>query len=275
MAIKDILVFLDDGASNTQRSNTAFQLTKSHDAVLTGASLESMKPVHAKSNDEKAIARMADRMAHQLVEDFTNAASNTDLTVNTIVISGGNQSSALKMAHYARNADLVILGQPNPSRDNFLRLQNFAQEVMLLSGRPILFVPYIGSKEVPFKKAMIAWDGTPAASRTVHDAIPLLAQTKEVIILVVESKKQKEFKKELLVDGLVTHLSHHDINSKLVRINPGTNDVPTTILNQITENGIDLLVLGGYGTPTLKQKVFGSVSSTLLSSMIVPVLMSH
>ena len=43
----------------------------------------------------------------------------------------------------------------------------------------------------------------------------------------------------------------------------------------IAENDIDLLVMGGYGTPSLKQKIFGGVTRTILSSMIIPVIMSH
>lgn len=275
MSIKDILVFLDDGASNTDRTNAAFHLTNAHGANLTGASLASMKPIHAKSDDDQVIMRMADKQAHKLADEFIQAGARVGLNVKANVIPGGPNASSEKMAHYARNADLVMLGQPDPSRDNYLRLQGFSQEVMLLSGRPILFMPYIGTSKLDYQKAMIAWDGTPAASRAVHDAIPLLANTEEVIILVVESKKQKEFKKDLLVEGLVEHLTHHDVNASIKRVNPGENDVPSTILNQILDNGIDLLVIGGYGTPTLKQKIFGSVSSTLLSSMVVPVLMSH
>jgi hypothetical protein len=33
--------------------------------------------------------------------------------------------------------------------------------------------------------------------------------------------------------------------------------------------------MGGYGTPSLKQKVFGGVTTSLLFSMITPVIMSH
>ena len=275
MSIKDILVFLDDGAANTDRTNVAFHLTNTHGAHLTGASLASMKPVHAISDDDQVIMRMADKQAHKLADEFTQAGTQAGLKVKANVISGGPSTSAQKMAHYARNADLVILGQPDPSRDNFLRLQDFSQEVILLSGRPILFMPYIGTSKMDYQKAMIAWDGTPAASRAVHDAMPLLANTDDVIILVVKSKKQQKFKKDLLVEDLVKHLAHHGVNASIKRVSPGKNDVPTTILNQILDNSIDLLVIGGYGTPTLKQKIFGSVSTTLLSSMVVPVLMSH
>ncbi len=275
MSIKDILVFVDDGPANTARINVALNLAKTHDASLMGASLATMKPIYAKSDNEEIIIRMSDKQAHKLIDEFIRAVDSSELSVKAEVIEGDSKASALKMAHYARNTDLVVLAQPDPSKDNFQRLQSFSQDVILLSGRPVLFIPYIGVTKVGYRKAMIAWDGTPAASRSVHDAIPLLARTDEVQILIVESEKQQELKTDLLVEDLVEHLSHHNINAYIKRVSPGKNDVPTTILNQIVDNGTDLLVIGGYGTPTLKQKIFGSVSSTLLSSMSVPVLMSH
>lgn len=275
MSLKDILVYLDDGQTNSDRVNAAFYLARAHDANITGVALASIKPMHAKVEADDAIERMGEKLADRLVADFNQAAELAGLKVNTIIIFGDARSSAVKMAHYARNFDLIMLRQPNPARDHFLRLQEFAQQVMLLSGRPIFFMPYIGAKRIPFEKALIAWDGTPAASRAVHDAIPLLARTKEVIILVVESSKQVRIKSEVLVEGLSAHLANHGINSQALRVNPGVKDVPSVILNQIADNDIDLLVMGGYGTPTLKQKVFGGVSLSLLSSMLVPVLMSH
>ena len=275
MSIKDILVFVDDGAANTDRINTALHLAKTHEATLIGASLASMKPIYAKSDNEEIIIRMSYKQAHKYSDDFISAGASVGIKVKAKVIEGNSSESAEKMAHYARSSDLVVLAQPDPSKNNFQRLQNFAQDLILLSGRPVLFIPYIGANKVAYKKAMIAWDGTPAASRSVHDAIPILATTDEVMILIVESKKQQEFKKDLLVKDLVEHLSHHNINAYIKRVSPGTNDVPTTILNQIVDSATELLVIGGYGTPTLKQKIFGSVSATLLSSMSVPVLMSH
>ena len=271
-----MMVFLDDGDANAERVNAAICMAREHDARLTGVALASMKPVHAPADEqEDAIARMGDRMARKLVEDFNTVAGVKGLNATSIIIQGDAQTSALKMAHYARNADLVILAQPNPARDNYMRLQDFARQVMLHSGRPVFFVPYIGARKIPCEKALLAWDGTPAASRAVHDAMPLLARTNETIILVVESKKQREFKQDVLVEGLQAHLGRHGVNAQVLRIDPGNNNVPSIILNQISENEIDLLVMGGYGTPTLKQKIFGGVSQILLNSMIVPVVMSH
>jgi len=275
MAIRDILLFLDDSKTNHERTLAAIALAIQHQANLTGVALGSMKPVHApNANDHKAVARMGERMAEKLMEDFVQQATDAGLNVDTLIIFGDSTSSALKMAHYARNYDLVILSQPNPQRDNYDRLMEFARSVLLHSGRPVFFIPYIGANKIPVQKIMIAWDGTPAVSRSVHDAIPILQTAKEVFILVVQSKKQQASKKEVLVEGLAEHLRNHQINVRINNVIPGDNSVPAVIQNQISENDIDLLVMGGHGTPTLKQKIFGSVTRNLLSSMVVPVLMS-
>ena len=57
MSIKDILVFVDDGPANTARINVALNLAKTHDASLMGASLATMKPIYAKSDNEEIIIR--------------------------------------------------------------------------------------------------------------------------------------------------------------------------------------------------------------------------
>ncbi len=275
MSIRDIIVLLDDGKSNAERVDFAISLATTHAANLTGVALGSMKPVHAPSDeDEDAVARMSEKMAQSIIEDFATRARGAGIRTETLIIYGDETSSGLKMAHYARNYDLAILTQPHPERDNYNALIEFSKQVLLHSGRPVIFMPYIGANRIPVQNALIAWDGTPAVSRSVHDAIPLLKTLQQVQILVVASKKQRETKKEVLVQGLAKHLSHHGVNATVMNIDPGENSVTTVILNQITDNNIDLLIMGGHGTPTLKQKIFGTVTHNLLSSMIVPVLMS-
>ena len=275
MSIRDIIVLLDDGKSNAERVDFAIGLAKAHAAHLTGIALGSMKPIHApRYKDEKAVARMSEKMAQKIIEEFAIKAKGFGVKTETLIIYGDATSSGLKMAHYARNYDLAILTQPHPERDNYNPLIEFSKQVLLHSGRPIIFMPYIGANRIPPQTAMIAWDGTPAVSRSVHDAIPLLKSLQDVTILVVASKKQQQSKKEVLVNGLARHLEHHGVNARILNIDPGANSVSSVILNQITDNNIDLLIMGGHGTPTLKQKILGTVTHNLLSSMIVPVLMS-
>lgn len=275
MQYKDILVFLDDGASNPERVKAAFALARANDARLTGVTLSAMIPSHLKVSDEKTLMRMAEQAAEQRVEEFMALAREQGIEAGSRVIHGDDKSAARKMAQYARNFDLIMLRQANPEKSNQTMVDQVAEQVILLSGRPVFFMPYIGAHRIPCQKAMIAWDGTPAAARAVHDALPMLAGLNQVMILVVQEGKQKTAKGELLVKDLAKHLGRHGVNAEVRRVSAGTFDVPTVILNQIAENDVDLLVMGGYGTPSLKQKIFGGVTRTLLSSMIIPVVMSH
>jgi len=275
LGFKDILVFLHDGPSNEERIDSAIYLAQMHGARLTGAALDTLKPMYAKVSDNKTLKRMSKELAQQLADDFLDRVKPTGLNASTIIVKGGADRSAMKMAQYARNHDLIVLHQPNPARENHTRLMELAQQVMLHSGRPIFFMPYIGANHIPCKKALIAWDGSPSASRAIHDSIPILKCVQDVEILVVLNKKMKSKKKDLLEEGLTSHLQHHGINARLQHVKPGENSVETVILNHIPDNDIDLLVMGGYGTPALKQKIFGGVTRSLLSSMVIPVLISH
>ena len=275
MKLKDILVYLDDGASNVERVKAAFALAKSHRARLTGVTLAAIKPAHLKKKKKKALVRISEQKAEQIVADFSVLAQKEKIKVDARVVHGDEAVAARKMAQFSRNFDLIMLRQANPNKDNFSIIKEVSEQVILLSGRPIFFMPYIGAHRMPCQKAMIAWDGTPAATRAVHDALPLLKDMKKVIVLVVKEGKKKTAKGELMIDDTVNHLKRHKVNAVVKRVSAGTFDVPTVVLNEIADNDIDLLVMGGYGTPSLKQKIFGGVTRTLLSSMIIPVLMSH
>jgi nucleotide-binding universal stress UspA family protein len=259
MNFKDILVYLDNGDSNSERVKAALLLAKNHNAQLTGVTLA----LTAKHNAEK------------IISDFEELSKQEGVISESLVITGKMGDVARKFAQYSRNFDLLMLRQANPDHPDFTLMKEVTQEVILLSGRPIFFMPYIGAHRIPCKKAMIAWDGSPAATRAVHDAIPILSLIDKVVILVVEEGKLKTRKGELLAKNLVQHLERHDVNAKVRRVTTGEFDVPTILLNEIADNDIDLLVMGGYGTPSLKQKIFGGVTRTMLQSMVIPLFMSH
>jgi nucleotide-binding universal stress UspA family protein len=274
MQYKDILLYIDDGNSNAVRMNAGFALAKEHDATVTGITLAMMKPANTKVTNADELKNICDQCAQDRLDDFMSVAEAAGVSARTHMIYGNQSASAKKVAKYARNFDLIMLRQANSDSENYSLVEEVAQEVILLSGRPVFFMPYIGAHRIPCKKAAIAWDGTPAASRSLHDALPLLVGLDEVMILIIEGKS-KTAKGELLADELSRHLKSHGVNAIVNRQTAGSMDVPTIILNEIADNDIDVLVMGGYGTPSIKQKIFGGVTRTLLSSMIVPVMMSH
>lgn len=275
MTYKDILVYVDEGASNEERVKTAFNMAKMHQAHLTGITLSAIQPDHLMVKETKAIKNLCLKDAEKRMLEFAEQAKSAGIEADAQIIKGNPSKAALQLAKIARNYDLVILRQANPKNRNHWIMEAVAEQVILMSGRPVFFMPYIGAHRIPCKNAMISWDGSPAATRSVHDALPILSNIENVFILVVQAGKQKTAKGELLVDDLARHLERHGTHATIRRVNAGTFDVPTVILNEIAENDIDILVMGGYGTPSLKQKIFGGVTRTILSSMIIPVIMSH
>jgi nucleotide-binding universal stress UspA family protein len=275
MSFKSLLVFLDEGKSNADRVDAAIQIAKTHDAHLTGVSFGGLLPEALRSDNDNVIELKCKRLSERLIDEFKNTVEKTSLKYDSYIIPGNSDDSANSFAHHGRNADLIILAQPDPDSRNYKRMLNLSEETMLLSGRPIMFMPYIGANKIPFRKALISWDGTPAATRATYDSIPLLRLCEEVTILVVHSKKQVASKKDVQAEDLSVQLARHGITAKVLEVSPGDAYVASVILNEVSHLDIDLLIMGGYGTPTLKQKIMGGVTSSLLSTMLTPVVMSH
>ena len=47
------------------------------------------------------------------------------------------------------------------------------------------------------------------------------------------------------------------------------------LLSHAADEGIDFIVMGGYGHSRLREFVLGGVTRSILQSMTAPVLMSH
>ena len=276
MSYKDILVYLDDGKSNQERINTAFDLARSQKARLTAVTLSALKPTHMIVKDETAQYNISYQEAEKRIAEFSQQATELNIEFDSKIIDlAAGKGLRKSFAKYARNFDLVIFRQANPNNKNFDLIESISSKIVVHCGRPVFFMPYIGAHRIHAKNALIAWDGTATATRAVHDSLPILKQVKEVTILVVTEGKKKTAKGESLADDLAAHLGRHGINANVRRTTTGTFDVPTVILNHIAENSLDLLIMGSYGTPGLQRKVFGGVTKKILDSMITPVIMSH
>jgi nucleotide-binding universal stress UspA family protein len=52
-------------------------------------------------------------------------------------------------------------------------------------------------------------------------------------------------------------------------------DIAQLILSVAADEGLDLMVMGGYGHSRLKERFLGGVTRGMLQSMTLPTLMSH
>jgi nucleotide-binding universal stress UspA family protein len=80
--------------------------------------------------------------------------------------------------------------------------------------------------------------------------------------------------KELPGFNITRHLSRHGLSAELKRL-PLSGDVGDTLLSYAAEAGSDYLVMGGYGHSRLREFILGGTTRTIISTMTLPVLMSH
>jgi nucleotide-binding universal stress UspA family protein len=182
------------------------------------------------------------------------------------LISAGDQFGQI-----ARRFDLAVVGQPEPETNAVE--ENIIEAALFDSGRPLIVVPYIQKEPLKLDDVMVCWDGGSAAARAIRDAIPFLRRAGRIEVVIVSNERGKQDQIERADIG--AHLARHGLNVAVKRMPVGDVDVASMLLSHVADEGVDFIVMGGYGHSRLREFVLGGVTRSVLRSMTVPVLMSH
>jgi nucleotide-binding universal stress UspA family protein len=206
------------------------------------------------------IREESERLAAEALRRFMRAADGSGVPAET------------RTATTTIDGAADVFGRPDTDRPG--PEAALLEAALFESGRPLLIVPYVQKKSVEFDRVLIAWDGGRPAARAVAAAEPFLARAKQVEILVVESGKADL--KAVPGADLARHLARHKLKVELRRAVVGSGqDVDATILNEIADSEVDLVVMGGYGHSRLREFVLGGTTRGIIGAMTAPVLMAH
>lgn len=266
MAFKDILIHIGTTEHCDVMLDLAIKLARKSKGKLTG--LYVIAHTHFASQHE--CGEPASMQCQEIFTQKTAAAGIPSewLCVDTNVV--GVEISDVINAH-AYCKDLVILGQPNYHAVPVGAQKDLRKRVIMGSGRPVLIVPYTGRFETIGERVMVAWKPGREASRAINDAMPLLMEAKEVRIMAVTAPNQVELGDKEPYEDICAHLALHGIQAqgdRFVSEDISTSDV---LLNQVWEEGCDLLVMGAYSNSKTQMKT----ARELIRHMVTPVLMSH
>lgn len=268
MAIKDILVHIDERECSAARLDLAIRLAQEHNAHLAGIFVEhhSFFPFCVSTTADAPLA------ARELFEEATaNAGLSTEWIQVPDTAGLGIAESVIIHAYYR---DLLIIGQLDYD-DRCSLPHDFPDQVILGCGRPVLVVPYVGHFASIGRRVMVAWRSGPESARSINDALPMLVRAEVVAAVSAPSGRGDDHIKPLS-GNLAEHLQRHNITAEsdtLFRDDIGVGD---QILNYASDHGSDLIVLGVYSQSRRGGQLFlGDVSRHLLRCMTVPTLMSH
>ncbi|MGA8031570.1 MAG: universal stress protein [Casimicrobiaceae bacterium] len=279
MALKSLMVHLDDGAGSRQRLEVAARLATRFGANLVGVYLvptgELTPSVAALLPADTVRRRLADsgeaqRQAEALFREVTGASG----VANAEWRAPAGYAMDAAVAH-ARCVDLVVIGQPDPDGGESGFARRLAEHVLLEAGCPAVFVPYTGAGAEVGTKVLVAWNGGREAARAVRDALPILETAEQVVVVSLAREAADAEAIAMAQPRLATYLHAHGINAGFKRFDGDPIEGGERLLSQAADLGTDLIVMGGYAHSRSRELILGGVTRTMFESMTVPVLMSH
>lgn len=193
----------------------------------------------------------------------------------------GDDEAGAGISLLARCADLVVVGQYDPSAGAPCAAPDFVAHVVLRGGRPVYILPREGLATLPPRRVLLGWDGSAQAARAVSGALPLLRQAGAVHALVVESARHPLAPGDAPGGDLLSFLSRHGVECQLTRRAAPAHQagaparIAQALLSDAADWQADLLVMGGYGHARWRALILGGVTRSVLDAMTLPVLMAH
>lgn len=273
--IRDVLSLVD---LSGRRTATAHAIDL---AAKTGAHLTGLAPVFdyltpsvigggIPASVLADIRASAEQPAKEAVAAFKAMATSAGISFEVARFDAG-EGEYEDLAARARLCDVAVIGQEDPDRPEGDR-RALIEALLFSAGAPTLLVPYIGDGNHRGARIAVAWDGGRPASRAVRGAMPFLLAAETVSVVVVDDGKR--FIGEPGAD-LALFLARHGLSVTVIKVPPVDGDIPAAMLNVVSDEGFDMLVMGAYGHSRFRQFILGGTTRDILATMTVPVLMAH
>lgn len=279
--IKSILVVLDDSESSESAIKLGVALSKEYKASLSGigildapwVTIPEAIPLGGaafKVDLDAKILKEANHRVHALEQNFT-AYCKSEKTPASIINTTGIPFEEIE--HFATEFDLIVMGKnANFHFDQTEDTNYTVQRILRDSPRPIIVT---SSGVLPQHKntnVLIAFDGTFAASRSLHMAI-LMGILKDKTLHIVSVSENEGLARQWANSAL--KLCHyHDLTTHLHPI--ATTLKPSAVLLDLMRDlNPSLMVLGAYGHSAIRSFFMGSCAKELLKEANVPCFVFH
>ncbi|WP_435104481.1 universal stress protein [Arhodomonas sp. AD133] len=279
MVPRSLLVYVDDAASCAVRVRTAAELAAQWSAHLTGVAVADVMLVPEfvptqTFEKQLELARQRNAALRERFEELTRGRELvTEWRATDTVTAGGTALDVL--AAESRYADLAVVGQPDIRDVHASVPTDLPGQLALLSGRPVLAVPYAWREQPVGRRVLVAWDSGRESARAVADAIPLLASADAVRVLALTGSGHEAAHGEQPAADIAVLLARHGVNVEASHQSLGDMDVASALLSAASDYSADLMVMGAYGRARLREMILGGTTRSVLGSMTLPVLLSH
>ncbi len=166
--------------------------------------------------------------------------------------------------------DIVVLGRRTYFHfETQQKPDDTLEEILHRPPRPVVAAPNPVAKEGP---VLVAYDGSPEAARALQTAQCLgLLAGQEVHVVSIRADRIRAREQ---ADCAVAYLSAHDVDATAHAVGSGDAAGPL-LLEQAAGVGAGLIVMGAYGPRSLGERLFGSVTQSVLDDATIPLFLYH
>ncbi|MCB1858139.1 MAG: universal stress protein [Gammaproteobacteria bacterium] len=277
MAFRDILVHIDRTPDCERRVKLALDLAATQGADLTGLFSQANTYLESRTSGLEKRRATHQQTSNELRDKFQPMAKKAKVKLHweTAPFDRSDDVVTNHLVFYSQHADLILVGQHNPDKFDGSIPADMAGHLVLETGRPVLVVPYAGTFPTLGKRVVIAWNTARESVRAVNDAIPLMGNAKKVKVVAINPHQKGKRHGDTPSADIVRHLQRHGIPAEADHFSTQGVDEGNLLLNIVSDERADLLVMGAYGHQRFRELVLGGVTREILAHMTTPVLMSH
>ncbi len=278
--IKSILVALDDSPSSKSAQTLGVQLAKRYTASLSGigvldepwiAGPEAIPLGGAAFKvelDEKLLST-AQRHVNKIEKSFVDFCTSQGVVCSLIDTTG---VPSYEIEYFLTEHDVLVIGKDADFHFNPLQSTTVPVKQLLKdSVRPTIVTgPHLPNQDQA--DVLVAFDGSLAASRTLHMALLLGVLQGKTVHIASVSEEEDEARE--YVTRAAKLCKNHGINTHLHPL--ATSEKPAKALTHLVESlKPSLLVVGAYGHGSLTHFFRGSCAEDLLKETNIPVFFFH
>jgi nucleotide-binding universal stress UspA family protein len=261
MSIESVLVYLHARQNTEAVLDVAVAIARRHRAHLAG--------LHVPARPSEADLAGVSDQPRAFERAFRARAEKIQLSHSWESPQGAPEKV---VALESRCHDLLVIGRAAPGAEPAWPWhRDLLERVLIKSGHALIAVPYQPSTRTVGDRVVVAWNGAREAARATEDAMPILEQARQAIVLTIDLRSGDA----LSVDHLVQLLQRHGVNAETRGARSHGKAVGEVLLSQTQELRCDLLVMGGFGHSWTRDHLFGGPTYAVLKRLTVPVLLSH
>jgi nucleotide-binding universal stress UspA family protein len=276
--IKGILVGIDGSQFSESALELAIRWARRFDALVVGLGVVDEPNIHRaealpigatyyKTMQGKAMLAEAQKTVDRFLANFALRCADEQVAF-TLLEDVGAPDVQIELE--SQRYDIVLLGKETHFEFETTRRPDGTLVRVLRHGcRPVVVAPL---KLPKTREVVVAYDGSVQAARALQafEASGLAHDRGIHVVTVADSQLEAA----RIADRAVQFLSLHDISARAIPLE-SRGQPAEVILDHVNRVNAELLVMGAYGKPTIREFFLGTVTRLVLGRATVPVFLYH